>query len=158
MGKQSKATKAVIASLLATSAIVPAMAVSAADATPAAKTIEFKLEDSVGGILSNYIKSPGALVELEGKQYIQVSLPDAVVALVKSVTVNGASIIDEKDGKKLISVPLTADYAPVKIELELSIGKITATVTPDKASIKGGAEETKPAEEIQACYQIVEDR
>ncbi len=155
MAKQSKATKAVIASLLATSAIVPAMAVSAADATTPAegKTIEFKLEDSVGGILSNYIKSPGAFVELDGKQYIQVSLPDAVLALVKSVTVNGTSIIVEKDGKKIISVPVTADYAPVKIDLELSIGKATATVTPDKASIKGGeptkpAEETKPAEKL----------
>ena len=155
MAKQSKATKAVIASLLATSAIVPAMAVSAADATTpaAAKTIEFKLEDSMGGILSNYIKSPGALVELEGKQYIQVSVPDAVLALVKTATVNGASIIVEKDGKKLISVPVTADYAPVKIDLELSIGKLTATLTPDKASIKGGAEETKPAEEAKPAEE-----
>ncbi|MBQ0138761.1 MAG: NEAT domain-containing protein, partial [Kurthia sp.] len=144
MAKQSKATKAVIASLLATSAIVPAMAVSAADATtPAtAKTIDFKLEDTMGGILSKYITSPGALVELQGKQYIQVTLPDAVLSLVKTVTVNGTSIINDK---KQISVPLTADYAPVKIELETSLGNITATVTPDKSSIKGGEEKTEEA-------------
>ena len=144
MAKKTKATKAVIASLLATSAIVPAVAVSAADATPAAKTIDFKLEDSLGGTIATIIKGPGNLVELEGKQYIQVELPSTLVALVKTVTVDGKPIIVEKDGKKLISVPVSGDYAPVKIDIELSTGtKVTATITPDKASIKGGAEEPK---------------
>jgi heme-binding NEAT domain protein len=157
MAKQSKATKAVIASLLATSAIVPAMAVSAADAptttTTAAKTIDFKVEDTTG-MLANYIKGPGTLVEMQGKQFIEVPVSDAVLAMLTSAKVDGTSIIQEYAGKKHVYVPVTAEYAPVKIELELSVMgtamKSTATLTPDKASIKGGetTAETKPAEKL----------
>lgn len=68
MTKKSKVTKAVLASLVATSAIVPAIAVNAevggevtrtVETTSAAvtKTIDFKVEDTTGH-LGNYIKGP----------------------------------------------------------------------------------------------------
>ncbi|MEK4629778.1 S-layer homology domain-containing protein [Solibacillus sp. FSL R7-0682] len=160
MAKQSKATKVVIASLLATSAIVPAMAVSAevggtvtkstdTTTTAATQTIDFKVEDATGH-LGNYIKGPGKLVEMSGKKYIEIAASDALLAMITSATVDGKSIIIEHSGKKHIYVPVTEEYAPVTIELEvLLMGnplKSTATLTPDKSTITGGETETKPEE------------
>lgn len=161
MAKNSKATKAIIASLLATSAIVPAMAVSAevggtvtksvdapttTSATPV-KTIDFKLEDTTGH-LANYIKGPGNLVEMGGKQYIEILTSDAVLAMITSATVDGVSVIVEHSGKKHIYIPVTKEFKPVQIELKIAMGatpmESTATLTPDKATITGGTETTEP--------------
>lgn len=162
MTKKSKVTKAVLASLVATSAIVPAIAVNAevggevtrtVETTSAAvtKTIDFKVEDTTGH-LGNYIKGPGNLVEMQGKQYIEIITTDAVFAMITSATVDGNSIIIEHSGKKHIYVPVTKDFAPVKIELAVNLMgnavKSTATLTPDAKSIKELTTETeKPAEE-----------
>jgi len=162
MTKKSKVTKAVLASLVATSAIVPAIAVNAevggevtrtVETTSAAvtKTIDFKVEDTTGH-LGNYIKGPGNLVEMQGKQYIEIITTDAVFAMITSATVDGNSIIIEHSGKKHIYVPVTKDFAPVKIELAVNLMgnavKSTATLTPDAKSIKEVTTETeKPTEE-----------
>ncbi|MER1989735.1 MAG: endoglucanase, partial [Solibacillus isronensis] len=88
MANKSKATKAVLATLLATSAIVPAMAVSADTttetkatevATPtASKTIDFKVD--ADDALKRFIPTTGKLVERNGQQYINIELSDAVLA------------------------------------------------------------------------------
>lgn len=164
MTNKSKATKAVLASLLATSAIVPAMAVSAdtgteTKATEAAtstvsKTIDFKVE--ADDSLKRFIPTTGKLVERNGQQYINLELSDAVLAMVNSVTVAGQPAMAEYNGKKHINIPVTADYAPVEATLNMTItfvGKdpvdYKVTLTPDAKSIKEVTEATKPAEEVK---------
>lgn len=164
MINKSKATKAVLASLLATSAIVPAMAVSADTttetkateaATPtASKTIDFKVE--ADDALKRFIPTTGTLVERNGQQFINIELSDAVLAMVNSVTVAGQPAMAEYNGKKHINIPVTADYAPVEATLNMTItfvGKdpvdYKVTLTPDAKSIKEVTETTKPVEEVK---------
>ena len=164
MTNKSKATKAVLASLLATSAIVPAMAVSADTttetkateaATPtASKTIDFKVE--ADDSLKRFIPTTGTLVERNGQQFINIELSDAVLAMVNSVTVAGQPAMAEYNGKKHINIPVTADYAPVEATLNMTItfvGKdpvdYKVTLTPDAKSIKEVTETTKPVEEAK---------
>lgn len=164
MANNSKATKAVLASLLATSAIVPAMAVSAdtvtetkaieATTSTASKTIDFKVE--ADDSLKRFIPTTGKLVERNGQQYINLELSDAVLAMVNSVTVAGQPAMAEYNGKKHINIPVTADYAPVEATLNMTItfvGKdpvdYKVTLTPDAKSIKEATETTKPAEEAK---------
>ena len=165
MVKKSKATKAVLASLLATSAIVPAMAVSAevggettrtveTTTTTAAKTIDFKVNAPES--LQRFIPTTGKLVERDGQQFINLELPDAALNMVNSVTVAGKSAMAEYNGKKQIYIPVTADYAAVEITLNMTIpfvGKdpvdYKATLTPDAKSIKEVTETTKPVEDAK---------
>lgn len=162
MANKSKATKAVLASLLATSAIVPAMAVSAdtttetkatdAATSTASKTIDFKVD--ADDALKRFIPTTGKLVERNGQQFINIELSDAVLAMVNSVTVAGQPAMTEYNGKKHINIPVTADYAPVEATLNMTItfvGKdpvdYKVTLTPDAKSIKEVTETTKPVEE-----------
>ena len=174
MAKNSKATKAIIASLLATSAIVPAMAVSAdvdgsvkvngTDATSrsveavntsaqATKTIDFKVEDATG-MLAKYVPGTGSLVEREGQNYIQLNLTEQVLAMVDEVLVDGKTAVYNY-GSKIILIPVSADFKPVEATFTLTtpVGKMDAkaTLTPDPASIKQEKTEsnkpTKPEEE-----------
>ncbi|MEK4079117.1 S-layer homology domain-containing protein [Solibacillus sp. FSL K6-1126] len=164
MANKSKATKAVLASLLATSAIVPAMAVSAdtttetkatdAATSTASKTIDFKVDADEA--LKGFIPTTGKLVERNGQQFINIELSDAVLAMVNSVTVAGQPAMAEYNGKKHINIPVTADYAPVEATLNMTIpfvGKdpvdYKVTLTPDAKSIKEVTETTKPVEEVK---------
>ncbi|MBD8035635.1 S-layer homology domain-containing protein [Solibacillus sp. A46] len=164
MVKKSKATKAVLASLLATSAIVPAMAVSAEvggettrtgeATTTAAKTIDFKVNAPES--LQQFIPTTGKLVEREGQQFINLELPDAALSMVNSVTVAGKPVMAEYNGKKHINIPVTAEYAPVEVTLNMTIpfvGKdpvdYKVTLTPDAKTIKEVTETTKPVEEAK---------
>lgn len=164
MANKSKATKAVLASLLATSAIVPAMAVSADTttetkaaeaATPtASKMIDFKVD--ADDALKRFIPTAGKLVERNGQQFINIELSDAVLAMVNSVTVAGQPAMADYNGKKHINIPVTADYAPVEATLNMTIpfvGKdpvdYKVTLTPDAKSIKEVTETTKPVEEVK---------
>ncbi|MCM3722405.1 S-layer homology domain-containing protein [Solibacillus isronensis] len=164
MANKSKATKAVLASLLATSAIVPAMAVSADTTTEtkateaaistATKTIDFKVDAE--DALKRFIPTSGELVERNGQKFINIELSDAVLAMVNSVTVAGQPAMAEYNGKKHINIPVTADYTPVEATLNMTItfvGKdpvdYKVTLTPDAKSIKEVTETTKPVEEVK---------
>lgn len=164
MANKSKATKAVLASLLATSAIVPAMAVSAdtttetkatdAATSTASKTIDFNVD--ADDALKGFIPTTGKLVERNGQQFINMELSDAVLTMVNSVTVAGQPAMAEYNGKKHINIPVTADYAPVEATLNMTIpfvGKdpvdYKVTLTPDAKSIKEVTETTKPVEEVK---------
>ncbi|MEK4530679.1 S-layer homology domain-containing protein [Solibacillus sp. FSL K6-1554] len=164
MANKSKATKAVLASLLATSAIVPAMAVSAdtttetkatvAATSTASKTIDFNVD--ADDALKGFIPTTGKLVERNGQQFINIELSDAVLAMVNSVTVAGQPAMAEYNGKKHINIPVTADYAPVEATLNMTIpfvGKdpvdYKVTLTPDAKSIKEVTETIKPVEEVK---------
>ena len=169
MTKQSKVTKAAIASLLATSAIVPAIAVSAdtngtqtvngTDATTrtvdavttaaATKTIDFKVEEA-SGMLAKFVKGPGELTERDGQQYIKLNLSEAVLAMVTAVTVDGKTALHEYSGTKTVLIPVTATYAPVVVDFAITspagAGEYKATLTPDASSIKE-VTATEPKEE-----------
>ena len=162
MSKKSKATKAVLASLVATSAIVPAIAVNAevggeitrtvenTTTSAAAKTIDFKVEDATG-MLAKYVPGTGTLLERNGQKYIQLNLADNVLAMLEDVIVDGKSAV-VNSGKKMVLIPVSNDFKAVEATFTLTtpVGKIDAkgTLTPDATSIKDAATEPeKPAEE-----------
>ncbi|MGN7477122.1 S-layer homology domain-containing protein [Solibacillus silvestris] len=162
MAKSSKATKAVLASLLATSAIVPAMAVSAeaggettrtgeAATAAAAKTIDFKVEDATGQ-LAKYVPGTGNLVERGGQKYIQLNLAENVLAMIEEVLVDGKTAVYNY-GSKMILIPISDDFKTVEATFTLNTpaGKMDAkgTITPDAKSIKEAAETAKPSEEAK---------
>lgn len=176
MAKKSQATKAVLASLLATSAIVPAIAVNAevggettrtteAVTTSAAvvKTIDFKVEAAQGSeSLQRFIPTSGELVERNGQQFIQLELSESVLGMVNSITVGGQPALHEYGGNKVIYIPIATNYAPVEVSLNMTIpfvGKdpvdYKATLTPYKETIKEVTAETKPAEEKPAVEEKI---
>ena len=162
MAKQSKATKVVIASLIATSAIVPAMAVSAevggtvtkstdttTTTTAATQTIDFKVEDATG-MLAKYVPGTGTLVERNGQKYIQLNLAENVLAMIDDVLVDGKTAVYNY-GSKMVLIPVSNDFKAVEATFTLTtpVGKVDAkgTLTPDPSSIKTVGEATKPVEE-----------
>lgn len=158
----AKATKAMIASVLATTAIVPAIAVSANDATTtsvtttaAAQTINFSVEEATG-MLARFVTGPATLVEREGVQYMQLNLSDAVLAMVEKVTVGETSALHVYGDQKMVLIPLTKDYAAVNVSFTINSpgGKAdyAAVLTPDAASIgapTAPVEPTTPAVEFE---------
>lgn len=153
-------TKLALASLMAVSAIAPVVAsadtngsvtteagTSRSTEAQVTKTIDFTIQEETG-MVENFVKGPGTLVEQNGQQYIQLNLTDAMLAMVTSVTVDGKTALHEFGGKKQVLIPVSADYAPVVIVVTspVSAGEYKATLTPDKSSIKE-VEEEKTEEE-----------
>ena len=152
-------TKLALASLMAVSAITPVVAsadtngsvtteagTSRSTEAQVTKTIDFKVEDD-SKMLANYVKGPGTLVEQNGQQYIQLNLSDALLNMVTAVTVDGKTALHEYGGKKMVLIPVSADYAPVVIDFAINLpigaGEYKATLTPDADSIKE-VEQEKP--------------
>lgn len=173
MAKKSQATKAVLASLLATSAIVPAIAVNAevggettraVDATTTsaavAKTIDFT--NNAPATLQSFIPKSGKLVTRDGQQFIQLELDAAFLAMINSVKVGDAPAMVEANGTKMIFIPVTADYKPVEVVLNVTVPfgpnpaptDYKVTLTPDAKSIKDVTAEAKPTEEKPAAEKI----
>ena len=173
MAKKSQATKAVLASLLATSAIVPAIAVNAevggettrtteavTTSAAAAKTINFT--NDAPATLQKFIPTSGKLVERNGQQFIQLDLDAAFLAMINTVKVGDTSAMFEANGTKTIYIPVTADYKPVEVVLNVTVPfgpnpaptDYKVTLTPDAKSIKEVTAETKPAEKPAAEEKI----
>lgn len=164
---KNRNTKMALAALMAVSAITPA-AVSAnagetqnvngteattkEAVTPAAgtavRTIDFKVTDETG-MLANFVKGPGELVEQNGQQYIKINLSDTMLSMLTAVTVKGESALHEIDGKKVVLIPVDKDYSSVEgvftVNSPVAKGDYTATLTPDATSIKEAGEE-KPTQ------------
>ncbi|OCS84349.1 S-layer homology domain-containing protein [Caryophanon latum] len=138
----AKATKSVIAAVLATTAVVPAIAVSANEATTTsvqvtteqvANTIDFTLQEPTGR-LGTYVTGPATLVERNGAQYMQLNLSDAVLEMVEQVLVGKISVLEMNNGKKTVLIRLTEDYAPINVDFTLNSpfvsGNFEAVITP----------------------------
>ncbi len=151
MAKKRK-TKLALASLMAVSAIAPVVAsadtngsvtteagTSRSTEAQVTKTIDFTVQEETG-MLANFVKGPGTLVERNGQQYIQLNLSDAVLNMVTAVTVDGKTALHEFGGKKMVLIPVSADYAPVVVDFAITspagAGEYKATLTPDADSIK----------------------
>ncbi|MGM9944226.1 MAG: endoglucanase, partial [Lysinibacillus sp.] len=145
-------TKLALASLMAVSAITPVVAsadtngsvtteagTSRSTEAQVAKTIDFTVQEETG-MLARFVKGPGTLVERSGQQYIQLNLTDAVLNMITAVTVDGKTALHEFGGKKMVLIPVSADYAPVAVDFAITspvgAGEYKATLTPDASSIK----------------------
>lgn len=157
-------TKLALASLMAVSAIAPVVAsadtngsvtteagTSRSTEAQVTKTIDFTVEEKTG-MLANFVKGPGTLVERSGQQYIQLNLSATVLNMVTAVTVDGKTALHEYGGQKMVLIPVSANYAPVVIDFAVTTpagaGEYKATLTPDKSSIK----EEKP--EVEETVKI----
>lgn len=166
--KQSRTTKAVLASLLATSAIVPAMAVSAdttgsqnvngTDATtrtvPDGKyTADFTIDNAE---VAKYVKGPAIVTVKDGKYYVDYNVSASMIGYVTAATVGGKSIIVEADGKKKLEVEVASITDPIvgKVTLNIPFGNIgektfDLKLTLDPTTFKK-VETEAPAEEKPA--------
>lgn len=156
-------TKLALASLMAVSAIAPVVAsadtngsvtteagTSRSTEAQVTKTIDFAVDEK-SGKLANFVKGPGVLHELNGQQYIELDLSETVLNMITAVTVDGKTAIQEYGGKKMVLIPVTADYAPVEVDFAIKspfvTGEYKVTLTPDKDSIKEEVKEEEPKEE-----------
>ena len=151
-------TKLALASLMAVSAIAPVVAsadtngsvtteagTSRSTEAQVTKTIDFTVQEE-SGMLAKYITGPGTLQERNGQQYIYLNdLSDTVLNMITALTVDGKNAIHEYGGKKMVLIPVSADYAPVEVDFTFNSpyfsGEYKATLTPDKDSIKEVEEE-----------------
>ena len=73
--------------------------------------------------------------------------------MVTAVTVDGKTALHEFGGKKVVLIPVTAEYAPVVVDFAINspmgAGEYKATLTPDKSSIKEVKEEAKAEETVK---------
>lgn len=155
----AKATKSVIAAVLATTAVVPAIAVSANEATTTsvqvtteqvANTIDFTLQEPTGR-LGTYVTGPATLVERNGAQYMQLNLSDAVLEMVEQVLVGKISVLEMNNGKKTVLIRLTEDYAPINVDFTLNSpfvsGNFEAVITPIAPTEEAAPEPQEPPTE-----------
>ena len=154
---KNRNTKIALAALMTVSAITPAAVsanagetqkVNGTDATTRdvapVRTIDFKIADETG-MIGKMVKGPGELVEKNGKQYIKLHLPEMALPMLKAVTVNGETAMHVIDGKKVVLIPVDADYSPVEgvftVDSPYAKGDYKAVLTPDPKSITGGNED-----------------
>ncbi|WP_042471287.1 NEAT domain-containing protein [Bacillus ndiopicus] len=153
---QSRTTKIALASVLATSAIVPAVAASAAETTPSRSmpdgkyTIDFTITDTTKQ-LAKYVKGPATLVIEDGKYAIQLSADETVMNMLTKVEVNGANVVQEVNGQKVIYIPVERPGGTVKGEGTVKVGDkeipTSFELTLDPTTIK--APEAKPEEKVE---------
>ncbi|WP_107942164.1 NEAT domain-containing protein [Metasolibacillus sp. FSL H7-0170] len=149
---QSRSTKIALASVLATSAIVPAVAASAE--TPSRSmpdgqyTIDFTITDTTQQ-LAKYIQGPATLIIEDGKYFIQLSADATVMNMLTKVEVDGVSVIKEVNGQKVIYIPVERPGGTVKGEGAVAVGgkeiPTAFELTLDPTTIKApeAAEEEK---------------
>lgn len=158
-------TKLALASLMAVSAIAPVVAsadtngsvtteagTSRSTEAQVTKTIDFKVEEETG-MLAKYIPGTGTLVEQGGQQYIQLNLTEAMLGMVTAITVDGKTALHEYGGKKMVLIPVTAEYAPVEVDFAITspyvTGEFKVTLTPKADSIKEVEEEKPETPEVK---------
>lgn len=150
-------TKLALASLLATSAIVPAIAVSAEEGntvTPISETTTPAASDVVNftvdnAALAKYLPTSGKLFTRNGQNYISLDLEKTTLDMIKELTINGEPIITVVPGVgTFVAVPVNADFDPVpgSVTLTTPIGEMTEdfTFTPEKPATDGGTKPTTP--------------
>lgn len=157
--RQSRATKMALASVLATSALVPAMAVAAetnsSETTTRSMqdglyTIDFTITDDTKQ-LEKYVKGPANFIIEGGKYFIQINADATVMNMLTKVEVAGVSVIKEVNGKKVIYIPVERPGGKVAGEGTINAGgKETSTkfeITLDPTTIKS-ANATDKKEEV----------
>lgn len=153
---QSRTSKIALASVLATSAIVPAVAASAAETTPSRSmpdgkyTIDFTITDTTQQ-LAKYVKGPATLIIEGGKYAIQLSAEPTVMNMLTKVEVNGVSVIQEVNGQKVIYIPVERPGGTVKGEGAVKVGDkeipTSFEITLDPTTIK--SPEAAPEEKVE---------
>ncbi|WP_107838837.1 NEAT domain-containing protein [Metasolibacillus meyeri] len=153
---QSRTSKIALASVLATSAIIPAVAASAAETTPSRSmpdgkyTIDFTITDTTQQ-LAKYVKGPATLIIDGGKFAIQLSADATVMNMLTKVEVNGENVIQEVNGQKVILIPVERPGGTVKGEGTVKVGDkeipTSFELTLDPTTIK--APETAPEEKVE---------
>lgn len=175
---KSRATKMALASLMATSAIVPAMAVSAnigetinvngteatTRSTPDGEyTINFTITDTTNH-LAKYITGPAKMVITNGKMYIQPTVDATALKMLTKVEVAGESVLKEVNGVLGIYIPVANPATKITGEGALNLGGTEITtqfeMTLDSSSIKpanGTEEKPETPEKPTTPYGEIQD-
>lgn len=145
----------IMASLLATSAIVPALAASAevggditrsgeavttsVEATPISAeegipvvvgTLSYTVEDP-SGMIATYLGEEAPVVQVDGQNYLVIELPALAANIASSVTVNEENILEVSEDGVYLNIPLTEDLEPVTATVVTAFGtSMDVTLTP----------------------------
>ena len=139
----SRATKIVLASLLAASATVPTIAsaevggtttrstdtVTTTQTTETQKLIDFKIEPA-DSRMAAYFKKPGKLLTTPYAkgEFLDPQIEASALEVITAITVNGESVLNERNGVKTVYIPVTEDYSDVELS-------ITTQYAPDKPTV-----------------------
>lgn len=159
-------TKMVLASLLATSAIVPAISASAevgGDITRSVETTDavttsieatpISAEEMVvklsydNPMAANILPSTGTFLDDDGAAFIVVTLENpTVVAALTSVKVDGQEVLIKSEEGNIVLLPLVGSSETITVSVESSFGAMELVVTPEFPT-EEGTEETDTDEE-----------
>lgn len=156
--RQSRATKMALASVLATSALVPAIAVAAetnvSDTTikEGLYTIDFTITDTTNQ-LAKYIKGPANFIFEGGKYFIQINADATVMNMLTKMEVAGVNIIKEVNGEKVMYIPVESPSSKIAGEGSINAG---GKENPTKFEITLDATTIKPANATDKKEEVVE--
>ncbi len=141
----SRATKIVLASLLAASMTVPSLASAQAGETvtrsgettevtttsPEVKkqtVIDFTLSPADSEIAS-FIKGPWTIVSTPGGTFFDPKFDESTLKEITAITVDGKSVLSERNGVKSVYIPVTKDYSDLELSITSSFSKEPAVIT-----------------------------
>ena len=163
----SRATKMVLASLLAASATVPTLAsaevggtttrttdtVTTTQVAEMQKLIDFKIEPA-DSRMAAYFKKPGKLLTTPYAkgEFLDPQIEASALEVITAMTVNGESVLNERNGVKTVYIPVTEDYSDIELSITTKYAPDTPTVVtlnlePDtvrEEAVQPEAEEAKP--------------
>lgn len=138
-------TKIALASLMAVSAIVPAVAASAevggditrsGETAPSSDIVNFTIDNER---VAPYLPTSGKLTTRDGQSYISLDIKSEDLELFKDITVEGKSIITVVPNVgTFVAVPINANLDPVKLNVTMitPMGdrEVEVTLTPEKSA------------------------
>lgn len=161
----SRATKMVLASLLAASATVPTLAsaevggtttrtveTTTTEATEMQKLINFKIEPA-DSRMASYFKKPGKLITTQYApgEYLDPQIEQSALDVITALTVDGKSVLNERNGVKTVYIPVTEDYSDIELSITTKFSQeptvITLNLDPEtvrEEAVQPEVEEEKP--------------
>lgn len=137
----SRATKMVLSSLLAASVALPSLAaaeevnnsnstVTVSQVAQMQKLIDFKIEPA-DSKMAAYFKKPGKLISTPYAkgEFLDPQIEESALSVITALTVDGKSVLNDRNGVKTIYIPVTEDYKDIEL-------LITTKFSPEPTIIK----------------------
>ena len=136
----SRATKMVLASLLAASVALPSLAaaegadtsstVSSSQVAEMQKLINFTI-DPADSRMAGYFKKPGKLITTPYAkgEYLDPQIDESALSVITALTVNGQSVLNERNGVKTVYIPVTEDYSDIELSITTKFSSEPTVIT-----------------------------
>jgi heme-binding NEAT domain protein len=157
----SRATKMVLASLLAASVALPNLAAAEVETSSSSTTsssqvaemqklINFTIEPA-DSRMASYFKKPGKLISTPYAkgEFLDPQIEASALSVITALTVNGQSVLNERNGVKTVYIPVTEDYSDIELSIttKYSSEPTVITLNLDPESVREEAVQKEVVEE-----------